>query len=80
MRLGTIDFVVVRENTEGEYSTVGARIAGGTGDEEVHQTAVFTRRGCDRIMRYVRAARRRGKHRYLGDEIEWDHSLDAILG
>lgn len=60
---GTIDFIVVRENTEGEYSTIGGRVAGGTGDEEVHQTAVFTRRGCDRIMRYAfELARKRGKH------------------
>jgi tartrate dehydrogenase/decarboxylase/D-malate dehydrogenase len=48
-----IDFCIVRENTEGEYSTIGARVAGGTGDEEVHQTSVFTRRGCDRVMRYA---------------------------
>src|SRR3954465_7684355 len=58
-----IDLCVVRENTEGEYSTIGARIAGGSGDEEVHQTAVFTRRGCDRIMRYAfELARRRRGH------------------
>ena len=50
---GSIDMMIVRENTEGEYSSVGARIAGGTSEEEVHQTAIFTRKGCDRIMRYA---------------------------
>jgi tartrate dehydrogenase/decarboxylase/D-malate dehydrogenase len=50
---GEIDICIVRENTEGEYSAIGGRIAGGTGDEEVHQTAVFTKRGCDRVMRYA---------------------------
>jgi tartrate dehydrogenase/decarboxylase/D-malate dehydrogenase len=60
---GSIDLVIVRENTEGEYSSIGGRVAGGTGDEEVHQTAVFTRKGCDRVMRYAfELARKRGKH------------------
>lgn len=60
---GDIDIAIVRENTEGEYSTIGARINGGTGDEEVHQTAVFTKRGCDRVMRYAfELARRRRGH------------------
>ncbi len=60
---GDIDIAIVRENTEGEYSTIGARIAAGTGEEEVHQTAVFTKRGCDRVMRYAfELATRRGNH------------------
>ncbi|HEY4303726.1 MAG TPA: tartrate dehydrogenase [Gemmatimonadaceae bacterium] len=60
---GDIDMMIVRENTEGEYSSIGGRIAGGSGDEEVHQTAVFTRKGCDRIMRYaLELAQTRGKH------------------
>jgi tartrate dehydrogenase/decarboxylase/D-malate dehydrogenase len=60
---GSIDMMIVRENTEGEYSSIGGRIAGGTGGEEVHQTAVFTRKGCDRIMRYAfELARARRKH------------------
>ena len=62
-RPGDIDLCIVRENTEGEYSTIGARIAGGTGDEEVHQTAVFTKRGCDRVMRFAfELATRRRAH------------------
>jgi tartrate dehydrogenase/decarboxylase/D-malate dehydrogenase len=60
---GSIDMMIVRENTEGEYSSIGGRIAGGTSEEEVHQTAVFTRTGCDRIMRYAfELARRRRMH------------------
>jgi len=48
-----IDFVVVRENVEGEYSEIGGRIFTGTARETVVQEAVFTRTGCDRIMRYA---------------------------
>lgn len=50
---GDIDFVVVRENTEGEYSDIGGVTNEGSADETVTQTAVFTRRGCDRVMRYA---------------------------
>jgi len=48
-----IDFVVVRENTEGEYSSVGGRMFPGTPHEFVSQQSIFTRRGCDRIIRYA---------------------------
>jgi tartrate dehydrogenase/decarboxylase / D-malate dehydrogenase len=48
-----IDFWVVRENTEGEYSQVGGRLFGGTSEEMVVQTSVFTRRGTDRIIRFA---------------------------
>jgi tartrate dehydrogenase/decarboxylase/D-malate dehydrogenase len=50
---GDIDFWVVRENSEGEYSQLGGRHAEGTDDEYVTQEAVFTRRGTDRILRYA---------------------------
>jgi tartrate dehydrogenase/decarboxylase / D-malate dehydrogenase len=50
---GDIDFVVVRENNEGEYSAIGGRSFEGTDEEVVLQTSVFTRRGVDRIMRYA---------------------------
>ena len=50
---GDIDFIVVRENTEGEYSTSGRRNFEGTDDEEVVQESLFTRRGVDRILRYA---------------------------
>ena len=50
---GDIDFWVVRENTEGEYSQIGGVMFGGTEREFVSQTAVFSRHGCDRISRYA---------------------------
>jgi tartrate dehydrogenase/decarboxylase/D-malate dehydrogenase len=48
-----IDFYVVRENTEGEYSSVGGRMFEGTDREFASQQAVFTRKGCDRIIKYA---------------------------
>jgi tartrate dehydrogenase/decarboxylase/D-malate dehydrogenase len=51
--IGDIDFWVVRENSEGEYSQVGGRMFTGTEYETVIQQAVFTRRGTDRILRYA---------------------------
>ncbi len=50
---GDIDFIVVRENTEGEYSTLGGRIFEETDQELVVQESIFTRRGVDRILRYA---------------------------
>ncbi|HEY6909992.1 MAG TPA: isocitrate/isopropylmalate family dehydrogenase, partial [Myxococcales bacterium] len=50
---GDIDFWVIRENTEGEYSSIGGRIFEGTENETVIQETVFTRRGVDRILRYA---------------------------
>jgi tartrate dehydrogenase/decarboxylase/D-malate dehydrogenase len=50
---GDIDFIVVRENTEGEYSSIGGRSFEGTDREVVVQESLFTRRGVDRIMRYA---------------------------
>lgn len=52
-RPGDIDFMIVRENTEGEYSSVGGRMFEGTPEEFVIQEAVFTRRGTDRILKYA---------------------------
>ena len=50
---GEIDFYVVRENTEGEYSSIGGRIFAGTERETVVQETVMTRHGVDRIVRYA---------------------------
>ena len=50
---GEIDFVVVRENTEGEYSSVGGRMFEGTDREIVFQESVFSRKGVDRILRFA---------------------------
>ncbi len=48
-----IDFYVVRENTEGEYSSVGGRMFEGTDREFVSQQSVFTRHGVDRILKFA---------------------------
>lgn len=48
-----IDMWIVRENSEGEYSQVGGRFGPGTANEMVEQTAIFTRRGTDRVIRYA---------------------------
>lgn len=50
---GDIDFLIIRENTEGEYSTLGGRAFEGTEHEFVIQESIFTRRGVDRILRYA---------------------------
>jgi tartrate dehydrogenase/decarboxylase / D-malate dehydrogenase len=52
-KAGDIDFYVVRENTEGEYTNLGGRIFEGTEREVVIQEAVFTRHGTDRVLRYA---------------------------
>ncbi len=60
-----IDFVVVRENSEGEYSEMGGRLDVGTGDERVEQVSVFTRKGVDRILRYAFELARSRPERHL---------------
>lgn len=50
---GDIDFFVVRENTEGEYSSVGGRMFPGTDREFVIQESVMTRTGVDRILKFA---------------------------
>jgi tartrate dehydrogenase/decarboxylase / D-malate dehydrogenase len=52
-RPGDIDFWVVRENTEGEYSSVGGRMFEGTEREFVSQQSVFSRVGVDRILKFA---------------------------
>jgi tartrate dehydrogenase/decarboxylase / D-malate dehydrogenase len=58
-----IDMLIIRENNEGEYSEIGGRLYKDTPEELAVQQAVFTRRGCDRIMRYAfERARQRRRH------------------
>jgi tartrate dehydrogenase/decarboxylase/D-malate dehydrogenase len=60
---GQIDFTIVRENNEGEYSNIGGRIYEGTDDEMAVQQTVFTRRGVDRVLRFAfELARKSNKH------------------
>jgi tartrate dehydrogenase/decarboxylase/D-malate dehydrogenase len=60
---GSIDMLVIRENTEGEYADAGGRIYRGFPDEVAVQTNIFTRHGTERIIRYAfDQARSRRKH------------------
>jgi len=61
---GDIDYWIVRENNEGEYSSVGGRMFEGTENEFAVQESVFSRRGCDRAMRFAfdLARTRKRKH------------------
>lgn len=84
---GSIDMVVFRENTEGEYAPVGGRVYQGTAEEVAVQTAVFTRRGCERIMRaaFVEARKRRKKvtsitksNALVHGMVLWDEAFAAV--
>jgi tartrate dehydrogenase/decarboxylase / D-malate dehydrogenase len=83
-----IDFFIVRENTEGEYSSGGGRFNEGADDEYVVQEAIFTRKGCDRVLRYAFELARSRPKRHLtaatksnGIPISmpyWDERTDAM--
>ena len=83
-----VDFLVVRENNEGEYSDIGGRLFPGTDDEVVVQESVFTRRGTDRIIRYAfELARRRPRRRVTSATKSngikhtmpfWDERFEAV--
>src|ERR1700726_3495767 len=86
---GQIDFVVVRENNEGEYSNIGGRLYSGTEDEFAVQQSVFTRRGCDRIIRYAfELAKTRRRHVTSATKSNgiiytmpfWDERFAAVAG
>jgi tartrate dehydrogenase/decarboxylase/D-malate dehydrogenase len=84
-----IDFVVVRENTEGEYAQVGGFVYQHQPEEVAIQTSVFTRRGIDRIVRFAfeLARRRNGKKRVTSvtksnaqgfGMVLWDRAFAAV--
>jgi len=85
---GDIDYFVVRENNEGEYSDAGGRLYAGTDEEMAIQESIFTRRGVDRILRYAfdLALTRERKHvtsatKSNGISITmpfWDERFEAI--
>ncbi|MBI3049235.1 MAG: tartrate dehydrogenase [Acidobacteria bacterium] len=60
-----IDMVIVRENNEGEYSEIGGRLYRGTPEEAAVQVAMFTRKGCDRVIRYAFELARKRPRRHL---------------
>ena len=64
-RPGDIDFVVVRENTEGEYTGAGGRSHRGMPSEVALETSVFTRVGVERIVRYAYGLARKRKKRLI---------------
>jgi tartrate dehydrogenase/decarboxylase / D-malate dehydrogenase len=86
---GAIDFVVVRENTEGEYAQVGGFVYSHQPEEVAIQTAVFTRRGVERIVRFAfeLAVRRNKKMRVTSitksnaqgyGMVLWDRTFQAV--
>ncbi|HEY9446567.1 MAG TPA: tartrate dehydrogenase [Burkholderiales bacterium] len=60
-----IDWVVIRENSEGEYSGSGGRVHNGLPEEIATETSVFTRRGCERIHRYAFELARKRSRKHL---------------
>jgi tartrate dehydrogenase/decarboxylase/D-malate dehydrogenase len=87
---GDIDFYVVRENCEGEYSNIGGRLYEGTEDEMAMQQSIFTRKGTDRVLRYAfELARSRKAHRLTSATKSngiihtmpyWDERVAAMAG
>ena len=79
---GDIDFWVVRENTEGEYSGIGGRMFAGTEREVVVQETVMSRIGVDRVLKFAfelaRATAEEAPH--LGDQVERHRHHHAVLG
>jgi tartrate dehydrogenase/decarboxylase/D-malate dehydrogenase len=62
---GDIDYYIVRENNEGEYSEIGGRLYQGTDEELAVQQTVFTRKGVDRVIRYAYDLALTRRHRRL---------------
>jgi tartrate dehydrogenase/decarboxylase/D-malate dehydrogenase len=85
---GDIDYFVVRENTEGEYTSLGGVMYEGTEREIVIQESVFSRHGTDRVLRYAYelANSRKRKHLTVATKSNgiaismpwWDGRADAI--
>lgn len=87
-KAGDIDFLVIRENTEGEYSSVGGKIYEGTEHEVVMQESIFSRRGVDRILRYAFETAQKRERKYLSSATKsngisismpyWDERLATV--
>jgi tartrate dehydrogenase/decarboxylase/D-malate dehydrogenase len=87
-RPGDIDFFVVRENTEGEYSSVGGRMYEGTEREIVFQQSVFSRKGVDRILQFAFELARKRPKKHLTSATKsngisitmpyWDERVEAM--
>lgn len=85
---GEIDMLIVRENTEGEYSSLGGRMFEGTERELVVQESIFTRTGVDRVLRYAFELARARPRKHLTSCTKsngifismpfWDERVEAI--
>jgi tartrate dehydrogenase/decarboxylase/D-malate dehydrogenase len=85
---GDIDFWVVRENTEGEYSSLGGRMFAGTEREIVVQETVMTRIGVDRVLRFAYELASKRPKRHLTSATKsngisitrpsWDERVEAM--
>ena len=85
---GEIDMLIVRENTEGEYSSIGGRMFAGTEREIVMQETVMSRVGVDRVLRYAFELARHRPRRHLTSATKsngiaitmpfWDERVEAI--
>jgi len=85
---GDIDFMVVRENTEGEYSSVGGRMFGGTEREFVMQETIMTRTGVDRVLAFAFELARSRPKKHLTSATKsngisitmpyWDERVEAV--
>jgi tartrate dehydrogenase/decarboxylase/D-malate dehydrogenase len=85
---GDIDFYVVRENTEGEYSSIGGRMFPGTDREVVIQETVMSRHGVDRILRFAFELARKTPRKHLTSATKsngisitmpyWDERVQAM--
>jgi tartrate dehydrogenase/decarboxylase/D-malate dehydrogenase len=87
-RPADLDMVCVRENSEGEYSGLGSRLRHGTAKELAKATAVFTRRGVERIVRYAFELAARRPRKMLASATKsnalrhtmvfWDEVVEAL--
>jgi tartrate dehydrogenase/decarboxylase / D-malate dehydrogenase len=87
-KAGDIDFMVVRENTEGEYSSVGGRMFADTDREFVMQETIMTRHGVDRVLKFAFALARSRTKKHLTSATKsngisitmpyWDERVEAI--
>ena len=81
-RPGDIDFLVVRENNEGEYSEIGGRLYANSDEETVVQESIFTRKGGrPNLALCLRAGIQATCQAFdIGDKIERHHPYHAVLG
>lgn len=79
---GEIDMYIVRENTEGEYSSIGGRMYQGTAREIVVQETVMSRIQADRVLRFAFELRQVAAEEapHERDQVEWHLDHHAVLG